>query len=400
MTADYADQVLAWADELRAGSTRTWSDFRAGVAGSDSGPDSGVTAVAADGTPLPTAAQLEVVRRLAGRVEVPDFAGLADLVLTTPGPGRGRLDPPLAWPAAPAYGSPPVEPERLSADELLRVVGGALTRLVVDLPSRPATPSRRAWRPLRRRFVLRGAPSTARVVTEALADKGLRAGGPKATHVVVAGPLDVMMAQQWAARVRAGSTIRWRRLWRYNHVRDRIPPAIRLADRAEALARQLGGGRVHVVVAPDTRTAGHLVADVLGTDLPDLDEPAELGSTDLLRVVNAPLTLAAGPEGRARVVREVWPGLTEGEQPRRIGVPKEHLEWAVARAEREVERLRRGAAAAGYAVHGDPDLLVPDQGADLRRAIRRKDTLDLGLEVLGRAWTARVSSDPSAEEVR
>lgn len=376
MTADYATCVRAWAAELRGGSTRTWAEFLEEPTDGSLGLD-----------PLPSAAQLEVVRRLPK--DVPDVAGLADLVLATPAAWRGRIDVPLPWHAPRAFGSPPVAPETLHPDELLRVVGSAITALLVEEPEIAEVPGQSGFPFFRKRFVLLGAPSSRRIVAGQLVACGLREGGPRATYVVLGGPLEMLMAQRWAARIQAGSTIRWRRFWRYVKRHDRIPPGIQVAALAEGLAHQAGGGRVHLVLARSTQEAMDTVVELFGLERVQVDEPAELLSTDLLRVVNAPLTLAAGEAGRARIVEQVWPGLVRGEQPTTIGTPRPHLDWAMAAAEQELGRIVRGARTAGYAVHGDPRIVVPDPTAAVPRSIRRQDTLQLGLTVLGRAWTRR-----------
>lgn len=401
MSGDYADQVRAWAEALRSGSTQTWSDFRRTAPDSVANGTASDRATSRDAVPaptLPTAAQLEVVRRLADTIEVPDFASLADRVLATAGPGRGRVDVPLPWDAPPEFGSPAVPPEQLHPDELLRVVAGALTGLLVEQPLAPAPVRRRSWRPFRKQFVLLGAPSAKRAIGRALVARGLREGGPKPTYLVFAGPLEDVMAQRWAARIRAGSTIRWRRFWRYCRNHDRIPPAIQAPLLADRLAREVGGGRVHVVLAEDTAGAMATVADILGVRAQPVEEPAELVATDLLRVVNGPLTLAAGRDGRSRIVEQLWPGLVPDEQPRRLGAPKAHLDWAVRAAERQAERLDEGSRTAGYAVHGDPAIVVPDRQAQLQRSMRRGETLELGLHALGRAWDRHVG--PQEREVR
>lgn len=376
MTADYAASVRAWAAELRGGSTRTWAEFL---------EEPSVGSVRLD--PLPSAAQLEVVRRLPK--DVPDLAGLADLVLATPAAWRGRIDVPLPWHEPPAFGSPPVAPDSLHPDELLRVVGSAITTLLLEEPPAAEPPRQSGFAVFRKRFVLLGAPSSRRILAERLATCGLREGGPRATYVVLGGPLEMMMAQRWAARIQAGSTIRWRRLWRYVKRHDRIPSGIQVGTLAEGLAHQVGGERVHLVLARTAQEAMDTVTEIFGLPRLQVEEPAELLSTDLLRVVNAPLTLAAGGARRARIVEQVWPGLARGEQPTAIGVPRPQLDWAVEAAEHELEHIVRGARTAGYAVHGDPRVLVPDRTAAMPRSIHRRDTLQLGLTVLGRAWTRR-----------
>lgn len=378
MTPEYAAQVRAWAAELREGSVRTWDEFL-------ESPTSGSVAL----DPLPTAAQLEVVRRLPQQ----DRAGLADLVLATPAAWRGAIDVPLPWHEPRSYGAPAVAPEALHPDELLRVLGSAITTLLLGSPETPEPPQQRGIGLFRKRFVLLGAPTSQRVVSSALRARGLREGGPKSTYVVLGGPLESLMAQRWAARVRAGSTIRWRPFWRYARNHDRIPPGIRVAELAERLAREVGGHRVHLVLASSTQEAMDVTASILGVPTTTVDEPGELLGTDLLRVVNAPLTLAVGEHRRGRLVAQAWPALVAGETPRPIGAPRHHLDWALRTAEREVERIVRGSSTAGYAVHGHPGLVVPDPESPVPRAIRRHDTLDLGLQVLARAWNGRERGD-------
>jgi len=60
-SAEYAEGVRAWAGELRSGSSRTWSEFLA--------EPTDAAAIDAQ-VPLPAAAQLELVRRLASALAV------------------------------------------------------------------------------------------------------------------------------------------------------------------------------------------------------------------------------------------------------------------------------------------------------------------------------------------
>src|SRR5215208_5318111 len=146
---EYADRVRAWATQLRGGSTQTWTEFLATPAAPSE------TTHRDD--PLPGVAQLELVRRLAP-AGLPEFDQLADLILSTAGPGRGLLDAPLPWPRGTdtTIGTPPVAPEDVAADELLRVGAGALVRLLAAESREPvARPSRR-WRPWQRGFTLLG----------------------------------------------------------------------------------------------------------------------------------------------------------------------------------------------------------------------------------------------------
>src|SRR5690242_2061616 len=118
MTSDYAAHVRAWAAELREGSQRTWAEFLDRPGGFDAGFEAHSVRASTNLDTVPTAAQLEVVRRLPK--DVPQLAELADLVLATPASWRGAIDVPLPWHEVPAFGTPPVAPESLHPDELLR----------------------------------------------------------------------------------------------------------------------------------------------------------------------------------------------------------------------------------------------------------------------------------------
>jgi len=394
MTADeYADRVRAWAAELRAGGTATWTRFV---------EDSPTTPAPTGIGPLPGAAQLEVVRRLADVPDVaglPDFAGLADLVLGTPGPGRGLVDVPLPWPGAStgatasSIGTPPVAPEKLPAEELLRVCTGALVRLLADEPRSPERRPSRPWRPWRKGFTLLGAPTTVDLVRGALLAGGLReGGGSRTTYLVLGGPLDELMAQRWSARVRAGAALRWQRMWRIAETHDRVPPGIALPTLAGHLAGEFDPARVHVVVAPDTATTLGLVGEILGVSLEPVGDRYDALATDLLRRVNPVLTLAVGDDARRELVSRVWPEIAAGEQSGPLGVPARQDDWAVATGERMASTL----AGARYAVHGDPAVVVPTRRPGVRRAPRPDDVLAHALRVIGRAWERHHASAGSS----
>lgn len=371
--AEYADRVRAWADHLRAGRTTTWSEFLTDPT-SSGGTSTG---------PLPGAAQLEVTRRLA-EVDLPDFATLADLVLTTAGPGRGLVDVPLPWPDAAdtRIGTPPVEPELLPPDELLRVCAGVLATLLaqepVDTPARRSRP----WRPWRRGFTLLGAPATVQAVRSALLDHGLREGGSRTTWFVLGGPLEDLMTQRWSARVRAGAGMRWQRMWRTAAANDRLPPAIALPTIAGHLADEFSPSRVHVVLAEDATASLAAIGDVLGVEAGQVTARYDVLGTDLLRRVNPVLGLAVGDAARRDIVDRVWPEITDGEDSGPLATPAAHLDWAVATGERMASAL----SGARYAVHGDPALVVPTRRPGVRPAPDPDDVLAHALVVVGRAW--------------
>lgn len=393
MTDDrYAERVRAWAAELRTGSTVTWTAFLAT-------PGQGALPAADDGL-LPGPAQLELVRRLALRDDVvadlPGFTDLADLVLGTPGPGRGLVDVPLPWtdrPEGTAIGTPPVAPEALPADELLRVAAGVLVRLLAAEPRVDVRRPSRPWRPWRRGFTLLGAPTTVDLVRGALLERGLREGGARTTYLVLGGPLEELMAQRWSARVRAGAGVRWQRMWRLAATNDRVPPGIAVPAIASHLAEQFGAARVHVVIAPDAQTTLGLVAETLGVTPGPLADRYDALATDLLRRVNPVLTLAIGEDARRDVVSRVWPEIAGGEESGPLGVPARHLDWAVGTGERMAAALARGR----YAVHGDPALVVPTRRPGVRRAPDPDDVLAHALRVVGRAWRRHVAGADAAK---
>jgi hypothetical protein len=377
----YAEHVRAWAAELRAGSTMPWTDFL------DSTPPT-AAATPAIGS-LPGAAQLELVRRLAAAdeaVDLPGFGALADLVLSTPGPGRGLVDVPLPWPGRPddeaTVGTPPVAPEELPAEELLRVCTGVLVRLLAAEPTEPVRRASRPWRPWRRGFTLLGAPTTVDLVRGALLQRGLREGGSRTTYLVLGGPLEDLMAQRWSARVRAGAALRWQRMWRLAAANDRVPPGIALPTIASHLADEFDATRVHVVLAPDARTSLDLVAEILGVPATEITDRYDVLATDLLRRVNPVLTLAIGEQARRDVVARVWPEIASGEEPAPLAAPAGQLGWAIGAGERMATALAGGR----YAVHGDPALVVPTRRPGVRRAPDPDDVLAHALGVVTRAW--------------
>jgi hypothetical protein len=91
----YAQAVWSWAEHLRGGGSTPWSSWVASGAGAD--------ATVPPTWSAPGAAQLELVRRLAGLapargVDPAAFRALADVVVARSGPGRGRAQQPLSRP--------------------------------------------------------------------------------------------------------------------------------------------------------------------------------------------------------------------------------------------------------------------------------------------------------------
>ncbi|WP_227464539.1 hypothetical protein, partial [Nocardioides lijunqiniae] len=87
-------------------------------------------------------------------------------------------------------------------------------------------------------------------------------------------------------------------------------------------------------------------------------------ATDLARRVGAVLGILVLPQRRAELLRRtLLPRLLDvppaagapGAPGAPLAVPAEHADWVLDRA----ARMRDDLTGAGYAVHGDPDLLLP-----------------------------------------
>ena len=323
---------------------------------------------------MSTAAQVEVVRRLGD-----PSARLADLVLTTPVGGRGRVD--LA------------SSDLLTDRDLLRVCVAALARWSRTAPLRPVPvtpdPRRRPWH---RGFVVAGRSPQAAEVRTALARAGRVEGGRRPTVLVVGGPLDAMVATHWRHRAEHGAGLRWRRLWSEIVARDTLPRPVDLAAVAEEWSGGERAGDVHVLLGSDTDEVLLVAGHLLGVTLTGVDaERARLGAvdTDLLRLLNQ--VLATAPtQSRLRWVdgdlschlHRPWTGSP--------GTPAPHLGWAVARAGSLADALGSGP----WQVHGDLRHVVPSTDAALARSVPPAETLALALEVLtslegGPSWPRR-----------
>lgn len=387
----YAQAVSAWAAHLRSGGTTTWSAWRR-----DHGGDR-LDAPVLD--PLPHASQLELVRRLnlaagqgqGGVTQGPVLAGLADHVLGAAAPGRGPVDVPLPWKGISArFGTPAHEPAGLPSEELLRLAVGVLTHRLPSLPPPAPGTSGNPWPlPWRRRFRLHGSPGTVAAVRSGLLANGLVETTRRPTHIVVARPLEVMMAEHWASSVRRGGISKWTRVWRRAQATGRLPPQIDVV----ALAARLAGRRrepLHVVVASDAVEVASLVAGVLGARPLRLPPDGDFALPDLVRRVNRLAGLTQGP-GRARPLARTLLAVLQSDQsgqlrhvdPRSSGplTPRAALPWARQVAAASAAQLEE----AGYAVHGNLDALAPAEHR-LGGTIDRDHALDLALTACLRTW--------------
>jgi hypothetical protein len=235
--------------------------------------------------------------------------------------------------------------------------------------------------PWRTRFRLHGSPGTAAGLRSALLGQGLVESDWRPTHIVVALPVEVMMAEHWAARARAGGILKWSALWRRAVAGDRLPAPIDVTAIAHRLADRLPGS-VHVVVARDPAHAAALACDVLGARDPAVPAGDDAARTDLLRRLNRLLPLTRGPSSGLRLDATVLARVLPDAAPTRPpGPPPPARAWASGAAAALVGELRE----AGYAVHGTPDELAPPD-AWPTGTIDRERTLELALAACRRAW--------------
>ena len=307
--------------------------------------------------PLPGAEQLELLRRL--NATGPVSPALAERVLTTSAPGRGRRGLPLVGDGPPpAYGAAPVDPGELAPEELLR---GAGLMLAQDLLAGACDPEPRyRWRRrLRRRYRLVGDRWLIGPVRDELLRRGRPQGGPGMRVYVVGAPLDELLAHVWTARCFGQGAISFQRwLARARRAGD-VGGHADLLRIARWWAERVGPSRVEIVLDPTELPA------LLGVRR-RLPGPPRLtaDAVEVARHTGPALSLLVDPDERRRLLhRALLPRLQRmaaaGAAGPALAVPAEHLDWLTDRA----RVMREGLLADGYAVHGDPDLLLPRERA-------------------------------------
>ena len=371
-------RAWGWVAHLRDGGTTPWSAW-----GSTAGADQQF------GHHLPGAQQLELLRRLnQQRLPTPE---LAERVLATSAPGRGRPDLGLVGvlPES-AFGPPPVDPADLPDDELVRVATALIAEDVVaagDPLERPAP------RVLRRRYRLLGDPELATPLRNVLIADGRPPGGRRATVVVVGTDLASMLVHLWTARSLGAGVRPWLDWLRVELRRPGLPDRIDLAAHAEAWVPRVGAGRVHVVL-DDPRRVARLVSRrrVVRT------RPLSADAIELARRTAPVIGTLVTPERRTALMwRRLRPVLAAHPGPS-LRVPPRYRPWL----EDRTADLRRRLAAGDYAVHGvlpDPDGAPDDQGS-----VRSPDderVLALAIRVLlGPPIGSPLSERPAPETAR
>ncbi|MCD4532942.1 hypothetical protein LRP67_02450 [Nocardioides sp. cx-169] len=360
-------RAWGWVAHLRGGGTTPWSAW----AGQGE----------RRGAYLPGAQQLELLRRL--NLAGSPGPGLVERVLAASAPGRGSPDLELVGAdGGSAFGPRPVDPAGLPDAELTRVASSLLADDLVAA----GTPPRRSpalVRPWRTRYRLVGDPWLADPVRDALIARGRPPGGRGSTILVLGTDLATMVTDAWTSRAFDDGGPAWREWLDPLAAARALPRRVNLERAAATWTERVGAARVGIVV--DAARLPRLVG--LRRPLPAAPRPAA-DAVDLARRVAAVLGILVLPPRRAELLRHtLLPRLLDA-PGRPLAVPAEHADWVVERA----TRLRDVLLRAGYAVHGDPDLLVP----------RRADLTVAGAEpteagVLGLAVRLLLGWDRSAD---
>jgi hypothetical protein len=328
-------RAWGWAAHLRDGGTTPWAQW------------------AGEGEPggryLPGAQQLELLRRL--NAAGPVSADLAVRVLTASAAGRGRLDLELVGAVETRpLAQLPVDPADLSPGELLRVASSLIAEdvLAAGVPE-PVKPSR-VRLPWRQHYRLAGDPMLTDPRRADLIARGRQPGGRDPIVLVLGTDVGQMLVDLWTARSLSQGVQSWR-AWLARAARaDYLPERIDLARTAERWRSEVGLEHVHVVL--DLETVPRLLRARGRLD----DGPAlSADAVDLARRVGQVLGVLALPDLRRALLRRTL-------VPRLLDAPGEPLvlpgraaPWVGAHARRLRDDLLEG----GYAVHGDPDSLLP-----------------------------------------
>lgn len=324
---------------------------------------------------LPGAEVLELLRRLnaTGPVE----PSRVEALLRTSPPGRGRRDLPLVGDTEiRTYGPLPVDPSTLSSRELLRAASVLLAEDLLDTAE--TVPVRRRWWPRRRTrstkeqqsfpYRLVGSPWLTLPIREELERQGRLPGGDGYTVYVLGGPLDEVAAGAWKFRTFTNRVNPWHIWIRDAQWRGWFGPRADLPRIARWWADRVGKDRVEIVTDPA------LLPGLLGVD--SLPGPWAISAeaNEVARVIGQVLCVRTELEAQRKLlIDELRPRLEKLEPlhpgAREVGVPAESFAWVETQARAQRDAL----VEAGYALHGDPDRLLPSgtatQGPDERRAL-------------------------------
>ncbi len=336
-------RAWGWVAHLRSGGTTPWRSWSA-----EAEPT---------GLVVPGAQQLEVLRRLNLLGAPPPV--LVERVLTASAPGRGSPDLELVG-ARPEsrFGPRPVDPEKLPTSELLRVVTGIIA---ADLAATPTShPPVSRPRPCRGGYRLVGDPGIADPWRARLVEAGRSPGGRAPTIVVAGRALDQMLAGAWIARCFSTGAVPWPEWLAVWERRRSLPPRLDLVALANLWAGRTGAARVHVVLDRAAREPKVVHPTSLrGWTPPPL---VSADAAELARRTAGMLSVLVPASERAGRLTTLLRPLVQGEAGSPPAIPEEARPWVTRRARRLATGL--AAAEAGYAVHGNPELVLPAWAAD------------------------------------
>lgn len=351
-----------WAAHLRGGGTTPWASWSEPATPFTSGH-------------LPGAEVLELLRRL--NQSGPSEPARVDALLSTSPPGRGRRDLPLLGDTETrTYGPRPVDPGTLPPRELLRAASVRLAEELLAAAEPEQTPRRRWWPRRARRsgsqqtypYRLVGSPWLTLPIREELERQGRLPGGDGYTVYVLGGPLDEVAAAAWRFRTFTNRVNPWHIWMRDAQWRGWFGPRADLPRIARWWAERVGKSRVEIVTDPA------LLPGLLGVE--SLPGPWSVSAEghEVARVIGQVLSVRTDLETQRKLLLEQLRPRLEKLEPlfpgaREVGVPVQSLDWVETQARAQRDAL----VEAGYALHGDPDRLLPSgaatQGPDERRAL-------------------------------
>ena len=329
-----ARRAWGWVHHLRDGGTVPWLEWT--VEGEPGG------------LALPGAQQLELLRRLNTAGAVPP--SLATRVLETSAPGRGQPDLELVGAVdARPFGPRPVDPAGLPAGELLRVSTSLLADDLVatGLPEPARRPLTRPWRS---RYRLAGDPVLADPRRADLVARVRPPGGRGSAVLVLGTDLGQMLVDAWTARALGYGAPSWREFLAAAERGGGVPPKADLLRTSRAWAGRVGVDRVRVVLDLDALPRLVRVRRPLATAPVVSADAVELG-----RRVGQVTGLLVVPAERRALLRQTFLPRLAGLPGEPLVLPPRHVGWARERA----RAMRDGLLDDGYAVHGDPDGLLP-----------------------------------------
>jgi hypothetical protein len=352
-----------WAAHLREGGTTPWTSW--------SEPAAPFTTAH-----LPGAEMLELLRRLN---EVgPSEPDRVDALLRTSPPGRGRRDLPLLGDTETrTYGPLPVDPATLSERELLRAASVQLAEDLLATVEEASRPRRRPWARRRKKsepdqekfpYRLVGSPWLTLPIREELERQGRLPGGDGYTVYVLGGPLDEVAAGAWRFRTFTNRVNPWHIWIRDAQWRGWLGPRADLPRIARWWASRVGKDRVEIV------TDAALLPGLLGVESVPGPWPISAEGNEVARVIGQVLSVRTDLESQRKLLVDRLRPRLEKLEPllpgaREVGVPPKSLNWVETQARAQRDAL----VEAGYALHGDPDRLLPSgtatQGPDECRAL-------------------------------